>query len=233
MARINAEIPFTIECEDEMWQLKQQVFTKKFGRVKVKEIVDFVYKGQSDVIDLTIGGLTLKEDNGAKALEYLKKYGLRAYFSNGILKVDFAGSFSAGKRIYYNFNRNIIDPQLQYSRQDDIRIRVKGISKFKDGRVVSVILGDAGGDLRTLNYVNLEKSELEKVVKSTLDKLKYDGYKGTYKGFGIPFIRPGDTAVIDDPTWTERKGSYETEEVRTTFNMSGFRREITPERKIA
>jgi len=233
VARVNAEIPFTIECEDEMWQLKQQTFTKSFGRVKVKDVISHIWKGKSKVVDLTIGGLVVKEWSGAKVLEELKKYGLRAYFRSGVLIVDFAGSQQAGKRIYYNFQRNIIDPQLEYSRQDDLRIRIKGVSKFRNGKVVEALVGDKGGDLRTLHYVELEKSDLEKVIKQELERLKYDGYKGSFKTFGLPVIKPGDTAVLDDPEYLERKGSYQVEEVITTFNMDGYRRTISPERRIA
>lgn len=234
VAKVSADIPFTIECEDQMWLLKQNgPFTKSFGKSEVKDIVKYIWDGPIDCIDLTIGGLVVKEMSGAKVLELLKKYGLRSYFKSGVLTVDFASSKAAGKRVNYNFKRNIIDPQLKYNRQDDLRIRVKGISKFKDGKIIEVFAGDKGGDLRTLNYVNLDRNSLQQVVQMELEKLKFDGYKGTFTTFGVPFIRPGDTAVLVDPDWPERAGSYQVETVKTTFNMNGFRREISPERKIA
>lgn len=232
VSRVTADIPFIIECEDQMWLLKQSNFTKSFGKTKVIEVIKHIWDGAMEVKDVTIGGLIVRNQSGAEVLQMLKKYGLRSYFKSGVLVVSFAAAEKAGNRIDYNFKRNVIDTQLKYSRQDDLKIRVKGISKFKDGKIIEVFAGDKNGKLRTLNYVNLDKKQLEQYVKMDIEKLKFDGYKGTFTTFGTPFIRPADTAYLVDPDWPERSGAYQVESVITTFNMSGFRREVSPERKI-
>lgn len=233
VARVSAEIPLTIECEDEMWLLKQKVFTKSFGKTKVLDVVKFIWDGEVDVKDFSIGSLLIKNQTGTQVLELLKKYGLRSYFRGGVLVVDFAASKSAGERVNYNFRRNIINPQLKYHRQDDLRIRVKGISKFKNGKIVEVFSGDKDGSIRTLNFVELDKKDLEEAVKMEFEKLKFDGYKGSFTTFGVPYVRPGDTAILSDPDYPERAGAYQVETVKTTFGMNGFRREVSPERKIS
>lgn len=234
VARVNAEIPLTIECEDEMWLLKQgNTFTKSWSKVKVAEIIKYIYPGKTSVIDLTLGAFIIKDLNAVKVLELLKKVGLRSYFRNGVLVVDFATSIQAGRRVYYNFKRNIIDPKLKYNRQDDLRLRVKGISKFKNGKIVEEFFGDSGGELRTMHFVELDKSDLQKVIRNEFEKLKFDGYKGSFETFLVPYIKPGDTAVLTDPDYPERAGSYQVETVETTFSMRGARREVSPERKIA
>lgn len=234
VARVGAKIPLVIECEDEMWNLKQNSFTKSWKKVKVKEIIDYVYKGSSQVIDLEIGGFVAKQESTAQVLDRLKKFGLQCYFDAGILVVDFAGSKKAqGKSIIYDFQKNVIDNDLVYTRKEDLRVKVRGISKLHTGKKFEIISGDPDGDEHTLHYVNLDKTELQKIVAAEIDKLKVDGYKNGFTAFGLPNIEPGDRAVMMDPQYPEHDGSYLTESVKTTFGVGGFRRFPELERRLA
>lgn len=236
VARVGAKIPVEIFCEDEMWQLKQNSLTKSFKKVKLKELVSFAYSGVARVADLELGGFVIKDQSTAQVLEALKKFALQAYFdTNGILVVDFAGSTqNKVNEVFYDFNLNIIDNDLEYSRKDDIRIRCKGISKLPTGKKIEFYYGDKDGDLRTLNYINLQQKELEKIVKKELDKLKQDGFKNGFTSFGIPYCEPGYAAVLNDPEYIERNGSYLVQGVSTSFTADGgFRRKINLERKLA
>ncbi|XZQ03136.1 hypothetical protein ACJVDK_13020 [Pedobacter sp. MW01-1-1] len=236
VARVSAKIPVEIYCEDAMWSLKQNNLTKAFKNVKLKDLVRFIYPGQARVADLQIGSFVIKDQSTAQVLEALKKYTLQAYFdTDGVLVVDFAGSTKQSiTEVLYDFNLNIIDNDLEYTRKEDVRIRCKGISKLPTGKKLEFYYGDTDGDLRTLNYVNLLQKDLEKIVKKELDKLKQDGFKNGFTTFGTPYSEPGYSAVLNDTEYPERNGSYLIESVVTSMSAeSGFRRKVNLERKLA
>lgn len=236
ISKIDAQIPFTVFCEDEMWNLKQNNISKAFpAGTSLKQLIQGIYPGKSRTADLTIGAFNIKHQTTAQVLESLKKFRLRSYFeSDGALVVDFASSLKAGKNeVIYDFSQNVIDNGLVFSSRDDVKIRVKGISKQHDGTVYEFFAGDVDGDMRTLNYVYLSRKDLEKIVTEELNQLKQDGLKNDITTFGKPYIEPGDVAILIDSEYSERNGSYLVDEVVTTFGVGGFRRKITIERKLA
>jgi hypothetical protein len=235
IAEVGAQIPLEVLCQDNMWLLKQNSFTNTWGKgTKLADIISYIYTGQSQVVDLTIGGLTVVKESTAQILSQLTKYGMQCYFDNNILIVDFAGVVhSTGVDVYYDFYQNIISNDLTYKRKEDSRIKVVAVSKLPNGKKFHLVAGDADGEVHTLHYFNMNADEMQKIVTAEIDKLKYDGYKGTFTTFGIPLIIPGDVAVINDPVYPEHDGSYLTESVTTTFGTMGFRREITLERKLS
>lgn len=191
VARVNAKIPFDIFCEDEMWNLKQNTFTKAWAKVGLKELIAFVYPGKARLADLQLGGFVIKDQSTAQVLDALKKFGLQCYFDiDGVLVADFAGATNLRPvEVVYDFHKNIIDNDLEYTRKEDIRIRCKGISKLPTGKKLEFFYGDKDGDLRTLNYINLDQEDLEKIVKKEIDKLKQDGFKNGFTTFGVTILR--------------------------------------------
>lgn len=235
ITQVSFKIPTTITCQDEMWNLKQNSLSKAFNNAKLKDVVNYIYKGESRVADLVIGDMVIKQQSTAQVLDYLKKFALQAYFDNdGVLVVDFAGSLKQRPiEVIYDFGKNVIDNDLEFNRKDDIKIKVKGVSKTRTGKKIEFITGDLNGDERTLNYINIELDELKKIVSNELNKLKQDGLKNSFRTFGIPYCEPGFIAIIRDQEYPERNGSYLIESVDTSFGIQGFRRKITPERKLA
>jgi hypothetical protein len=241
VSQVNAQIPFTIDCQDTMWTLKQNSFTKTWKKgTKVAEIVKYIYTGRAAVVDLSIGGLLVVKQSTAQILDGLKKFGLQCYFgndANGVntLYVDFAGAVhGSGNEIFYNFYQNILDNKLDYKRKEDSRIKVIGVSKLANGKKIQLVTGDNDGEIHTLNYSYLDASQLQLIINAEIDTLKYEGFKGTFTTWGLPEIEPGDIAVLDNPLYPEQNGSYLTEAVEITFGAeSGYRHEVTPERKVA
>ncbi|MEB0302397.1 hypothetical protein [Mucilaginibacter sp. 5C4] len=234
ISNVGAKIPLVISCQDEMWNLKQNSFTKAWKKVKVADVVKYVYPGATQIIDLEIGGFVIKKQSTAQVLEGLKKFGLQCYFDQDVLVVDFGGSMRVKrKEVIYDFYQNIIENNLEYKVKDDSRIKVIATSKLHTGKKLEITLGDPDGDVHTLHYVNLDKSQLEKIATAEIETLKYEGYKGDYTTFGLPYIEPGDVGIMIDPEYPEHQGSYLVEAVKTTFSTNGFRRSVVPERKVA
>jgi hypothetical protein len=234
VARVDAQTPFMIYCQDEMWLLKQNSFTKSFGKVKLRELIAYIYKGKIKCADVTLGSFVIKQQSTAQVLAELNKLSMQSYFFEDVLYVDFAGSLNTDlpNRVSYNFQKNIVSNDLVYSLKEDIKIKVKGISKYQNGKTETIIKGDTDGDERTLHYFELSKTELEKIVSAELDKLKVDGYKNSFTTFGIPYCDTGYIASLTDPEYPEHNGNYLVLSVVTEFGAEGFRRKIELERRL-
>lgn len=235
VSNVNAQIPLTIDCQDSMWSLKQNSFTNTWKKgVKVAEIINYVYTGKTQVVDLAIGGMVIVKQSTAQVLEGLKKFGLQCYFDNDLLVVDFAGVVHThGKEVIYDFNGNIIENKLDYKLKEDARIKVVAISKLANGQKIQLIAGDNDGEIHTLHYCNMTKDQMQLIVDAEINKLKYNGFKGGFTAFGLPEIEPGDIAVMQDDKYPEHNGSYLTESVEITFGVNGYRHEPELERKLA
>lgn len=92
--------------------------------------------------------------------------------------------------------------------------------------------GDTDGELRTLNYYNLSKADLEKVAKKEAERIRYEGYRGSFTSFLLPQVQHGDTVILDDKKLPDRKGSYLVKSVTTTFGQGGGRQKIEIDRKV-
>jgi hypothetical protein len=239
ISNVNAQVPLTIECQDAMWTLKQNSITKTWkAGTKVSDIVSYVYPGLAVVANLEIGGLKAVKQSSAQILEGLRKFGLQVYFGtdsfeNNTLYVDFAGAVHSGKEINYVFYQNIISNTLDYKLASDSRLKVTGISNLDTGKKIQIVAGDADGEEHTLNYYNMDALSLQKIVNAEISSLKYEGYKGSFKTFGLPESEPGDIAVLTDPLDPEHDGSYLIEAVDITFGTGGYRHDVELERKLA
>lgn len=235
VAQVSADIPVVIKCQDSMWILKQNSFTHTWPKgVKVAEIISYIYTGKTQVVDLSIGGMVIVKQSTAQVLEGLKKFGLQCYFDNDVLIVDFAGVVhSQGNEVIYDFYQNIIDNDLEYKQKEDSLIKVVGVSKLSNGKKIQIVAGDNEGEIHTLHYSNMDQDQLQKIVSAEIGKLKYEGYTGTFRTFGLPLINPGDKAYLQDGKYPEHDGVYLAESVKTIFGVRGFRREITLERKLS
>lgn len=59
-----------------------------------------------------------------------------------------------------------------------------------------------------------------------LIKYYYDGYRGSFTTFGIPFVRQGDNARVSDNILPERDGLYKIKKVEYSGGINGLRQKI-------
>lgn len=234
ITRVDAKTPFSIECEDEMWKLKQTSFTQTWRSVNLKELVSHLYKGRIKVEDVNIGSYRILNKSAAKVFDDLREMDIYSYFrydetlDDIVLYAGFGGyAFQTNNQPVYNFNKNVIDNSLTYRMAEDITLKVKAFSIQKDNTKVEVEVGDENGDKYPLECPpNLNQQEVKKRALTKLQLLKISGYKGSITGFGIPFVRHGDAVVMEDNMFPERSGAYFADEVKVTFGTGGFRRNV-------
>lgn len=75
-------------------------------------------------------------------------------------------------------------------------------------------------------------TELGNNAYDHLIKYYYDGYRGTFTTFGIPFVRQGDNADVRDAILPERDGLYKIKKVEYFGGINGLRQKITLDYRI-
>ena len=236
ISEILPQEPFTIKCEDGMYLLKRsKPASRSWTETTLAEVLR--YLAPDAVID--VPGITLKpfyinKANTAKVLETLKEqYGLVAYFRDGVLYVGlpFQDRTVMNDTVIYHLQKNVIQANLVYRTLDSVKLKVNAIGIMPDNSKIEISVGDQDGELRTLHFYNLSRSELQQQANAKLDELKYEGFQGSFTAFGIPLVKHGQVVDITDDEYSEKNGRHFVEEVVTEFGEGGFRRMVKPGRR--
>lgn len=232
IAYIKATIPVEIKLEDEMFNHKQKsVKPISWQKASVDDVLRYVgiskFKtfGNIDLGSFQIDG---KIKNIAGVFDKIKQqYGINFFYRNDTLIAGLPYDKPNANSFSFSFNRDIISHDLEYRKKEDVKIKVKAISSYLDGKKETVELGDSDGEEHTLNYYNLDKVALKARAEAEMDKLKYEGYRGKFITFGMPKISHGDIVELKDSEYPERAGKFFVDSVRTTISPNGgLRQEI-------
>jgi hypothetical protein len=255
ISSISLNVPLTITCEDDMLLLKQKKvlypnhlrFNKygKSGRqLKHPKIVDTKISLDKLLTDVLLEGtdikyrLLTKTDINIKRLdssvctvlhELKKEYGLYSYFRDGILNIGLAADASHTNTEEFFFEETIIDESnLTYQRKDDVLLKVRAESiNLATNERINVEVGDDDGAHKSFFILNATKAELKKFAESKLGENKYEGFRGSFKTFGEPYMMPGDAAKLTSKRFPEKNGTYQIISVRKILNVSeGYKQDI-------
>lgn len=239
---IQTKLPPEFVCQDAMWQLKQVNIPKYTKKVRLRELLTDILPSTFTFVadDVDLGKFRITRATIAEVLDYIKRtYGLSAYFKDGVLYVGFAYQLGRTTEIdesnitEFEFYKNIIDDsQLSYLRDDDVSLQVTAVNVHSDNTRTEIKVGDSFGDQRTLYFYNIDAATLQHLATEALEKLKYEGFRGSFTTFLQPFVKHGDAIRLVDPKIPDRNGIYLVRQVVTTFGMQGGRQEITLDRKI-
>jgi hypothetical protein len=171
---------------------------------------------------------------------------------------DYLNSNGMFQTIAYGFQQNITDngDNLQYTRKDDVRLGIKAYSvgKYKQtttnesgglttkSKRLEVSVGDTDGDIRTQFFwpnnenETLDLDTLTKLAEQRLNKMKFEGWRGSFESFGLPYVQHGMAISLNDVVMSganlqngehmimERQGIYLVKGTEVNFGMNGFRR---------
>lgn len=143
----------------------------------------------------------------------------------------------------FKFQNNIINDSLVYQRTDDINIRVEAKSyyevveggKNKLKQIIVTLPENFSSDSekrQLLVYGISDITKLKDFAQNNLNRVSFEGYRGSITVFGLPSVRHGDLIKIIDDKFPERNGVYLCKEVEKKFGMNGFRQEIFLDMKI-
>jgi hypothetical protein len=233
VSRVKPGIPVEITCEDALFLLRRRNLQASFRSITLKSLLEYILQGTFIRINDNVPGITfspfyLRNVSAASALQKLKEeYGLTMYFRS--ISELYVGLESAedATEVKYRIGENVIDNNLTWRDEDDVRLRIKAVHIKKDNTRVEKETGDSDGELRTLFFYNLPAgADLETIAKDEMGKYKYTGYEGSLTGFLLPNVEPGNVIALEDRQFDERNGKYLADKVTTSLSTSGARRTV-------
>ena len=179
ISKVTSKKPIVLECEDNMWLLKQIPCAPK--SLKASESLEDYLKQQLQGTNLTVnqttktsvGALLIQNETVAQLLARLRKdFHLEAYFRGSELRIGsrvYLDEDTNGKTVWnFIFQQNIISDELEFKRKDDVKLSAvcnsintkyegtnkKGKTKTKSERLSVLVYPDAKG-----NFQYIEKKE--------------------------------------------------------------------------
>jgi hypothetical protein len=235
LVRISTSNPCIIECEDEMWKLKQKTFTKSYKKVTLKQLLTDMLRGEVsfEAPDVDLGPFRISKATVVQVLDELRNtYFLKSFFRNGKLYVGLAYWPKLQKEHKLHFTTHVVSNDLEYVKKEDVKIKLRVIVIKSDNTKQEYEYGDKEGEERTLTYYDITKAQADKTAGIEIERLRYDGYTGSLTIFGAPQVLHGDVVNLEDPFYPERDGRYLVKDVKPSFGMSGFRQVITLDSKV-
>lgn len=233
---VTAKIPIEVVCEDAMYLLKRGEFTRSYRAATLSGILGDMLAGivpYQVVADRDLGQLRISRATPAKVLEELRsKYYVKMFFRAGTLYAGLAYVPELQRRRRIKFELQVIDNDLEYRRREDVKINLTAVIVQPDNSREEVLYGDPEGEKRTLYYYNVPKSAVQKQLGDEIERLKYDGYRGTFTTFGQPDIQHGDVVELISEVYPERDGAYLVKRVEKTFGQGGYRQTVEIESKV-
>ncbi|WP_438710864.1 hypothetical protein ACSTS3_19695 [Aquimarina muelleri] len=233
ITQVSAGIPIVITCEDEMWKLKQLPVNVSFKNVTLQKLLETIAPNYSvDALEgVELGGVRFAKSTVALVLDKLSKdpYNLYSYMKG---KQLVCGKYYADdteeETVDFHLERNAVSNDLNYRNEEDIILKIKGVSVLKNGSKIEAEIGEAGGDQYQLTYYNIEaKAEVLKLLQKDFETKKRGGFDGSFTAFGVPSVRHGLKVNITSELYEDRSGLYYIEAVNKTFDNAKIRQEIT------
>jgi hypothetical protein len=249
VSRVKPDSPCIVEVEDAAFLLKQKnTAFSETGITLSKLISDQIgntvpYTVVEDKSNPTNLG-DIKTKGRPNLIQVLKKlrgtYGIVSYFREGVLQVGLKYYPETSRTHNIKFEERIIgNPQLDYIKEDDVKIVVRGQNRtgnkktelyayYENGQIQVSPLKQEGDVTKTLPTIGLTEEQLEEKLREELPKYIYEGYRGSFTTFGFPVIKHGDTVALTSDKFPERDGSYKVDKVVTRFTTStGLKQIVT------
>ena len=225
--------PVKIECEDEMFTLKNTPAKKK--TYATTDLAAMLKEQVPSGITVSVfkphkfGQYIVNSDTVAQLLGSLNETGIRSYFIGktlycGILH-DHTAQANAPKQVFKE-GVNIIDvSSLEYNTKDEIRLRIKATGTDAKGKKISVEVGDKEGELRTYFAYKVTKEQLKQQATAKLEEWKVAGLSGDFTTFGYKPVRLLER--IKAGTNVAPVAIYTVTGVKLSYSDSGYRQTIT------
>lgn len=222
----------TLECEDDLYLFRKALTDRQFTNVSLKSLLELVVEGVGGGFSIDCSYSWTYEKfviNNATGYDVLRKIqeecGADIYIQEKTLHVHAPGE-KVGNTIYYDFSQNVQDCDLTYRRTEDRRVRVVVKALLPDGKVKQREYGTTGGDKVVVKCASSDDESMKLRGESEHKRLTFDGYDGNIVTWLVPYIKPGDKAVLHDKDYDYKDGSYFVRAVSTEFSADGGKRTV-------
>ncbi len=233
-----ATIPYLIECEDEMFQLKQKEVSIHIEDATLRQILEKAAPGyEIDCPDEVYGDFSMASVTPVEIFNELKnRAGIYTFFRGKRLVASMMYSDPKLSEIVANFKRgvNIIDSNIEHVRPEDVRVKIYYASKQKNGSILRESIGEVGGNIirKTIGF-GLSKKQLKKWLNTTYESIKSTGgITGDFRSFGFPKVVHGQTIRYVDDIYEETDSLHYVDEIIVRFSPNGgYKRIIKPSKR--
>ena len=222
----------TLECEDDLYLFRKALTDRQFTNVSLNSLLELVVEGVGGGFSIDCSYSWTYEKfviNNATGYDVLRKIqeecGADIYIQEKTLHVHAPGE-KVGNTIYYDFSQNVQDCDLTYRRTEDRRVRVVVKALLPDGKVKQREYGTTGGDKVVVKCASSDDESMKLRGESEHKRLTFDGYDGNIVTWLVPYIKPGDKAVLHDKDYDYKDGSYFVRAVSTEFSADGGKRTV-------
>ena len=222
----------TIECEDDLYRFRKAVPDAQYKKISLKDLLKKVIEGLgggftvSCSYDWTYEKFVISSATGYDVLRKVQEEcGADIYLEGDVLHVHSPGE-KVGNTVYYDFTKNVQDCDLTYRRTEDRKVRVVVKALTPDGKVKEREYGTTGGDRVTVRAASQDDASMRLRGESEHKRLTFDGYDGNIVTWLVPYVKPGDKAVLHDPDYDYKDGSYYVRAVETEFSADGGTRSV-------
>ena len=229
----------TLECEDAIYLFDKKVSDVELTNISMKALlekvvkqVDSTFTVQSE-FDFTWKKFTFYH---ATARDVLKKVQdetkANIWFRDGVLHVQPQYAQASGKTVVFDFARNIETSNLKYRKASDRKVEVTVELTDATGKKTEVKYGTEGG--KTIKRVGngMSETEAKKIAENEYNLWCYDGYEGSFTGWLIPFVEPGDAVRLKDADYEYKEGVYYVSGTEVSFSKDGGKRTINLGRRL-
>lgn len=224
----------TIECEDALFIFRKSVKNEQYKTITLKDIAENLCSqvgGEYKVVcdyGITYEKFTI---NDATAYDVLKK--LQEDTSSQIwfdtikkeLHIHPAYIYKRGD-VKYSMHQNVESSSLEYRSAQDKKVEIIVETTDAKGKVIQTTSGTTGGEKITLKVGSVGKKDAKDIAESKLRQHLFDGYKGSFTGWLIPYVEPSYSAYVIDQEYPEKTGTYYVVSVKTSFSPSGGKRDV-------
>ena len=224
----------TLECEDAIYLFEDKVddvelkgITMKALLEKVVKQVDPSYRVETE-FEFTWEKFVFYH---ATARDVLKKVQdetkANIWFREGTLHVQPQYAQASDRTVVFDFSRNIESSSLKYRKATDKKVEVTVKLTNAEGKSFEESAGAPGGKSIKKVVSGVDPSQLKTIAKNEHNLWCYDGYEGSFTGWLVPFVQPGDAVRLRDADYPDKEGVYYVTGTEVSFSKDGGKRTIS------
>lgn len=224
----------TLECEDAIYLFDKKVADVELTGISMKDLLEKVVK-QIDSSYMVETGFEFTWEKftfyQATARDVLKKVQdetkANIWFGGNTLHVQPQYAQASDRTVTFDFARNIESSSLKYRKASDKKVEVELTVNTPEGRKEKITIGATGGKSIKREVFGMTVEQARKIAENEHTIWCYDGYEGSFTGWLVPFVEPGDAVKIIDTDYPTKEGTYYVTGTEISFSKDGGKRTIS------
>lgn len=229
-----------IECEDALYLFDKKVDDVELTEIGMQALLEKVAK-QVDPTFTVLSEFDFTWDKfvfyHATARDILKKVQdetkANIWFDGTTLHVQPQYAQASGKTVLFDFSRNIESSNLKYRKKEDKKVEVTVKVTNSKGEECKHTIGASGGKSIQKVVCGVNPMQLKTLAENEYNLWCYDGYEGSFTGWLVPYVQPGDAVRLHDSDYPAKEGLYYVTGTEISFSKDGGKRSVSLGRRLS